>query len=281
MSEEQTAYSTKVKTIFRTKKNADNPFVMMDRRPIENADLSWKAKGILAYLLSRPDNWTVRLGDLVKRSTDGTHAIRAAIKELISAGHVFRREIKDEKGRFLRYELEVYEIPFTGSPLIDFPQADNPQPENHTLNNTDYTENKKHGDKSPDTSGMPWDWKLSHDIEITAKDLDQKDAQMRDAAHLIATGLGINSIPAFNLAYAFMVSRQILIPETKIKGQRKAVKEMLEMHVFPVHVVEAVKDLTSKGMTIVDLFSVSKTAIALANPAPEGGNNPLGLEVGT
>lgn len=48
MSEEQEKYkiSKKVKTIFRTIKNEDHPFVMMDRRPLENPDLSWRAKGV-------------------------------------------------------------------------------------------------------------------------------------------------------------------------------------------------------------------------------------------
>ena len=64
MSEVKPNYSAKSRTIFRISKNKENPYVMMDRRPIENAELSWGAKGVLAYLLSRPDNWTVRLQDL-------------------------------------------------------------------------------------------------------------------------------------------------------------------------------------------------------------------------
>ena len=110
MSEEQAPYQTRKQTIFRTIKNAENPFVMIDRRPIENNSLTWKAKGILAYLLSRPDNWIVRLRDLVNRSPDGVHAVRSALKELRAAGHLSTREIRDENGQFLRYELEVYEF---------------------------------------------------------------------------------------------------------------------------------------------------------------------------
>lgn len=139
--------SEKSKTIFRTMKDKDNPFVMIDRRPLENPSLSWKAKGILSYILSRPDNWTVQIGDLVKRSTDKAFAIRGAIKELIAAGHIYRREERDAKtGRFLRYVLEVYELPFTGSPLIGFPHAGNPLTGNLPLNNTDLNDKKRNGD---------------------------------------------------------------------------------------------------------------------------------------
>jgi len=138
MTEQQTDYSTKKKTIFRTIKNQDHPFVMIDRRPIENAELSWGAKGVLAYLLSRPDNWTVRLGDLVNRSPDGVYKIRGYVRELKKAGHIQAVEHRDEKTkRILEYVLEVYELPFSTKPLTNFLHAANLQAGNLTLNNKD------------------------------------------------------------------------------------------------------------------------------------------------
>lgn len=123
------------KTIFRVDKNKDNPFVMIDRRPIENPELSWRAKGILTYLVSRPDNWIVRLGDLVKRSPDGVYTVRAALRELTKAGHITRTEER-ENGRFKQYVLQVHELPFT-SPLTNLSQAVPPQAVDLTLNDTD------------------------------------------------------------------------------------------------------------------------------------------------
>ncbi len=41
--------------IIRVKK-CQNNFVMMDKTFLEDTRLSFKAKGILAYLLSKPDN---------------------------------------------------------------------------------------------------------------------------------------------------------------------------------------------------------------------------------
>ncbi len=40
---------------------------------------------------------------------------------------------------------------------------------------------------------------------------------------------------------------------------------MLEMHVKPEHVTQAVRKLLDAGMTVTDLYSVSKTAIDIAN----------------
>jgi len=126
------------------------------------------------------------------------------------------------------------------------------------------------GDKSPDLSKMPMDWKLAHGQEITAEDVARmEDDKRKDVANLISIGFGISAKIAFNLAYAFQVARNITFPESKVKGQRKAIKEMLEMHVTPENVTEAVQQLTGKGMTVVDLFSVSKTAIDLANKPKE------------
>jgi len=87
--------------------------------------------------------------------------------------------------------------------------------------------------------------------------------RMKDAANLLNMGCKGGGA----LAEAFMTARNLVIPESKIKGNRKAAREMLEMGVKPEHVTQAVMDLTRKGMTVIDLFSISKTAIDLANKA--------------
>lgn len=125
MTEERAVCETKEQTIFRINKNANNPFVMMDKRPIENDQLSWKAKGVLSYLLSRPDDWTVRIGDLIKRSTDGEYSTRGAIKELIDAGHLIRKQGRKDGAKFDSVNYDVYEKPLRGNPQVENPQAEN------------------------------------------------------------------------------------------------------------------------------------------------------------
>jgi hypothetical protein len=112
------------RTIFKIEHNSDNPYVILDKRPIENPSMSWKAKGLLAYLISRPDKWIVRMGDLIKRSTDGEHATRAAIQELIDAGHIVRETVR-QGGRFESWTMKVYEQPFCGFPQVEKPQVEN------------------------------------------------------------------------------------------------------------------------------------------------------------
>lgn len=100
------------RTIFRVVKNRDNPYVMMDKRPLENPKLSWRAKGMLAYLLSRPDTWTVRLQDLLNRSPDGDYIVRQTIRELAKAGHMRKRVIHRDHGRgAAQWIWDVFESP--------------------------------------------------------------------------------------------------------------------------------------------------------------------------
>lgn len=108
----------------------------------------------------------------------------------------------------------------------------------------------------------PIDWQLSAGQPLQSMP-DQIRVQIIDAANLIDTGCA----GAGALASAFMTARGIIIPNTKIKAQRKAAREMLEMGVKSQHVTKAVEQLLAGGMTITDLYSVAKTAIAIANPA--------------
>jgi len=148
------------KTIFRRMKNRNNPYVMIDKEIFENRTLSWKAKGLLGYLLSRPDDWIVRMTDLAKRSSEGMAAVRTAVKELEEAGYMVRRRGQDDDGKF-QWTVEVHEVPVSPStenhkmddePSTDFPSMENPLVENRTLLSTKVlsTENTKKEPVSPD-----------------------------------------------------------------------------------------------------------------------------------
>lgn len=97
-------------SIIRTVKR-DNPFVQIDKNCLEDKNLSWKAKGLLAYLLSRPDNWKVIIEDLRNKSTDGRDSIYSGLKELTEAKYIIKKRMHDEKGKFTGWEYQVFEQP--------------------------------------------------------------------------------------------------------------------------------------------------------------------------
>lgn len=125
--------------VIRVRKRPNN-FVMLDKTFLEDDRLSFKAKGILAYLLSKPDNWKVIVGNLVKYSKDGKSAVYAGLKELKECGYYVKTPIRSEDGRRIsRWESTVYEVP--DSLLSDFQEIDNEEIENQYLENRERNNN--------------------------------------------------------------------------------------------------------------------------------------------
>ena len=91
--------------------------------------LSFRAVGLLAYLLSKPDHWEVSVAQLVNYSSqskrpDGRDSVYAILKELIDTGFI-RRTMAREDGKMNGYEYEVFDTP---QPLTDLPETDSPYP---------------------------------------------------------------------------------------------------------------------------------------------------------
>jgi hypothetical protein len=126
-------------TIIRISKR-ETPYVLMDKTFLEDNRLSFKAKGILAYLLSKPDNWVIMLKDLAAKGQEGRCACASAIHELESAGYVERKKTKSEKGHFEGWETIVYEQPKSGYPTSDnlSPKSGFPKSDNLTLINNEF-----------------------------------------------------------------------------------------------------------------------------------------------
>ena len=50
-------------------------YVRVDRRPFEDARLSWAARGIFGYLLVKPDAWEINVTDLRRRGNLGKDGV--------------------------------------------------------------------------------------------------------------------------------------------------------------------------------------------------------------
>jgi DnaD/phage-associated family protein len=121
--------------------------------------LSWKARGILAYLLTLPDGWTVYLEEVEKHSEiDGRESFRNGIKELKQFGYFETVKEHDEKGHFETVNY-VFENPRNGdNPTNGKPVSrENRLPENTTLLNTNQsstdllnTDKNSSSSKAPD-----------------------------------------------------------------------------------------------------------------------------------
>ncbi|MCB2308874.1 helix-turn-helix domain-containing protein [Clostridium estertheticum] len=92
----------------RVQKNKD--YSVISNVGLNDANLSFKAKGILAYLLSKPDDWTCQVQDLSKNSTDGRDSVYNGLKELRASGYLIKRPIK-VNGKVTEWEEILFEIP--------------------------------------------------------------------------------------------------------------------------------------------------------------------------
>ena len=95
-------------SIYRIKK--DDNYTVIANQPINDKALSFGARGLLVYLLSKPDNWTVRLSDLIAQSPASRTVIRRFISELEKAGYMKRRKYRSDAGTW-NWETTVYEVP--------------------------------------------------------------------------------------------------------------------------------------------------------------------------
>ena len=82
-------------TFVRVEKNRN--YTTIHNEFLKRKDISWKAKGIMTYLLSLPDDWVVNLDEIKRNATDGESSFRSGWKELVSAGYVSRQPVRDEK----------------------------------------------------------------------------------------------------------------------------------------------------------------------------------------
>ena len=85
-------------------------YTIADNEIIGNSAMSWEARGVLIYLLSKPDNWTVRVDDLVKQSPAGIKVVRRIIKELETFKYLYRYKYQGEGGKWV-WESVVFDHP--------------------------------------------------------------------------------------------------------------------------------------------------------------------------
>ena len=60
----------------------ESNFSVISNSVIRDTRLSYRARGVLLDILSRPDNWRISADSLARSGSEGRHAILTALKEL-------------------------------------------------------------------------------------------------------------------------------------------------------------------------------------------------------
>lgn len=114
------------------KKHQRTTYTPIDNQALRDEALSWKATGLLAYLLSLPDDWKINVTDLANRKTDGRTATSSAMGELEDGGYVARTKVRDDSGRF-HTTVHCAESPDLLREIVDQPMLDLPTSEKPTV----------------------------------------------------------------------------------------------------------------------------------------------------
>jgi hypothetical protein len=101
-------------------------FTVVRNSTLRDSRLSFAARGLLAYLLSHPDDWRVSTLDLINKSPAGRDAVHSILKELKKHGYLRRKRVQGERGKIV-WETVVYEMPPSGNePCTASPSMDEP-----------------------------------------------------------------------------------------------------------------------------------------------------------
>ena len=84
-------------------------FIIVNGAILRDENLSFRAKGLLVYLLGRPEDWRVRVWQLARMGPDGKCAIEATLKELEKQGYIRRSRLRGEDGKLKGSEYHVFE----------------------------------------------------------------------------------------------------------------------------------------------------------------------------
>ena len=153
--------------VFRVERNKG--YTVMSNHHLRNKELTLKAKGLLAQMLSLPEDWDYTLAGLSYINRESIDAIRTAVWELEKAGYITRRQGRDEKGKMTAIEYTIYEQPQPPEldcPVLENPTADNPILENPTTDNPT-SENPTQLNKDIQRTNLPKKEKSNTDLSST------------------------------------------------------------------------------------------------------------------
>lgn len=108
--------------IIRVEHDSEHPYKTINTSFANDERLSWGARGILTYLLSKPNDWVMTVKDLINQSPAGRDAVYGMLRNLEDCGYLRRVRSRRPDGTF-EYATVIYE---KAQPLTDYPDTVQP-----------------------------------------------------------------------------------------------------------------------------------------------------------
>jgi|GEM_PF-2449331 len=138
MSNSVTSSNLTQEKIIRSSHDRENPFAQISRSLLRDNSLSFRARGLLCYMLSFPNNWEAHPQFIAKEAGIGKDQMYSILKELIESGYCrYHQPRQNETGRFQSgwYEFSESRIFKKSLPNTGFPEAVMPNLEKTDLKN--------------------------------------------------------------------------------------------------------------------------------------------------
>lgn len=120
--------------------HTNSKYTTINNTVFRDTRLSFKAKGLLAQMLSLPDEWDFSVVGLTRFSRDGKDSVMSALDELCKFGYLIMTTNRNEKGQYQTI-YDVYEAPENAvEPMLENrcgkSDSGNPQQLNTNINTT-------------------------------------------------------------------------------------------------------------------------------------------------
>lgn len=111
------------------KLNIKTRFATTPNNLLDNPEITLKAKGLYAYIQSKPDGWDFSAERIAFSLKEGISGIKAGLTELEKHGYLHRRKFQDNLG-YWQIEYTLYEFPYNEIPSVENPTKEIPTKEN-------------------------------------------------------------------------------------------------------------------------------------------------------
>jgi uncharacterized phage protein (TIGR02220 family) len=161
-------------SVFKNKKRV-NPYSQIDNLMINDRRLPLECIGLMTYLLSKPEDWTISMQQLQSHFDIGREKMQRLTKILESAGYLIRMKPQNEQGQFIGTYWHVTDEPTDGNtdyrktrqsenPTVGKPDSQYNNKENST--NKEYSNNKE---KEKETSALAPSASISENNDSVVK----------------------------------------------------------------------------------------------------------------
>lgn len=126
-------------SVFKIEKNKN--YTIMSNYHLRDKRLSYKAKGMLSFMLSLPDDWDYSINGLVSLSKEGIKAVKNILKELQDNGYLIISKNRNKLGQY-EYEYLIYEEPECQKGEVDQGEVENDIQINTNIQSTNNKDDK-------------------------------------------------------------------------------------------------------------------------------------------